>query len=111
MLRCVPMFLKVIAEKLKRQSKDDFKGRRFEAWLIVQAVTLISAICAQLSNLEEMFGGRGFKVDHGAINRWVLAYAALIDKRLCPFRRPHFDSGRALRQDPRQMALPVPCHR
>ena len=30
--------LNAIAEKLKRQSKDDFKGRHFEAWLIVQAV-------------------------------------------------------------------------
>ncbi len=29
------MFLNAIAEKLKRQSKDDFKGRHFEAWLIV----------------------------------------------------------------------------
>ncbi|MFW8589085.1 hypothetical protein ACOJBM_42655 [Rhizobium beringeri] len=32
------MILNAIAEKLKRQSKDDFKGRHFEAWLIVQAV-------------------------------------------------------------------------
>jgi hypothetical protein len=31
--------LNAIAEKLKRQSKDDFKGRHFEARLIVQAVT------------------------------------------------------------------------
>ena len=31
------MILNAIAEKLKRQSKDDFKGRRFVAWLIVQA--------------------------------------------------------------------------
>jgi len=27
------MILNAIAEKLKRQSKDDFKGRHFEAWL------------------------------------------------------------------------------
>jgi hypothetical protein len=32
------MILNAIAENLKRQSKDDFKGRQFEAWLIVQAV-------------------------------------------------------------------------
>lgn len=32
------MILNAIAEKLKRLSKDDFKGRHFEAWLIVQAV-------------------------------------------------------------------------
>nr|QKY84509.1 Mobile element protein [Klebsiella pneumoniae]QKY84564.1 Mobile element protein [Klebsiella pneumoniae] len=28
------MILNTIAEKLKRQSKDDFKGRHFEAWLM-----------------------------------------------------------------------------
>ena len=33
------MILNASAEKLKRHSKKDFKGRRFEAWLIVQAVT------------------------------------------------------------------------
>ena len=27
------MILNTIAEKLRRQSKDDFKGRQFEAWL------------------------------------------------------------------------------
>jgi hypothetical protein len=32
------MILSVIADKLKRHSKGDFKGRHFEAWLIVQAV-------------------------------------------------------------------------
>ena len=37
------MILNAIAEKLKRQSKDDFKGRHFEAWLIVQAVALYRA--------------------------------------------------------------------
>ncbi len=28
------MILNSIAEKLKRQSKDDFKGRHFEAWAV-----------------------------------------------------------------------------
>ncbi|MCJ8510585.1 IS6 family transposase, partial [Rhizobium lemnae] len=32
------MILNAIAENLKLRSKDDFKGRHFEAWLIVQAV-------------------------------------------------------------------------
>src|SRR4051794_5731102 len=34
-----PMILSALAEKLKRRSKDDFKGRHFEATLIVQAVS------------------------------------------------------------------------
>ena len=49
------MILNAIAEKLKRQSKDDFKGRHFEAWLIVQAVTwylpFTSATFAKLDNV------------------------------------------------------------
>ena len=32
------MILSAIAEKLKRRSKDDFKGRQFQASLILQAV-------------------------------------------------------------------------
>jgi hypothetical protein len=38
-LESEPVILNTIAEKLKGQSKDDFKGRHFEAWLIVQTVT------------------------------------------------------------------------
>ena len=38
------VILNAIAEKLKRQSKDDFKGRHFEAWLILQAVTKVSEL-------------------------------------------------------------------
>ena len=33
------LILRAIAEKLKRRSKDDFKGRHFEASLILQAVS------------------------------------------------------------------------
>jgi len=66
-------------------SKDDFKGRHFEAWLIVQAV----AWCLRYRDLEEMFRARGFEVDHSTLNRWVLAYAPLIEKRLRQVRLPH----------------------
>jgi len=31
------MALSAIVDKLKRQSKNDFKGRQFEVWLILQA--------------------------------------------------------------------------
>ena len=67
------MILNAIAEKLKRQSKDDFKGRHFEAWLIVQAVTWYLRYPLSYRDLEEMFRERGFEVDHSTINRWVLA--------------------------------------
>jgi transposase-like protein len=68
------MILNAIAEKLKRQSKGDFKGRHFEAWLIVQAVTWYLRYPLSYRDLEEMFQERGFEVDHSTINRWVLAY-------------------------------------
>jgi transposase-like protein len=88
------VILNTIAEKLKRQSKDDFKGRHFEAWLIVQAVTWYLRYPLSYRDLESMFLERGFEVDHSTINRWVLAYAPLIEKRLRQFRRPHCGSIR-----------------
>ncbi|MCJ8510531.1 IS6 family transposase [Rhizobium lemnae] len=88
------MILNAITEKLKRQSKDDFKGRHFEAWLIVQAVAWYLHYPLSYRDLEEMFRERGFEVDHSTINRWVLAYAAMIEKRLRQFRRPHCGSVR-----------------
>ncbi|TCP75012.1 hypothetical protein C8J31_13515 [Rhizobium sp. PP-CC-2G-626] len=45
------MILNAIAEKLKRQSKDDFKGMHFEAWLIVQAVAWYSSYPQSYSDL------------------------------------------------------------
>ena len=33
------MILNAIAERLKQKSKNDFNGRQFEAWLIIQAVS------------------------------------------------------------------------
>ncbi|MHC2567715.1 transposase-like protein [Rhizobium leguminosarum] len=54
------MILNAIAEKLKRQSKHDFKGRHFEAWLIVQAVAWYLRYPLSYRDIEEMFGERGF---------------------------------------------------
>ena len=83
----VPIILNAIAEKLKRQSKDDFKGRHFEAWLIVKAVTWYLRYPLSYRDLEDMFAERAFEVDRCTINRWVLAYAPMIEKRLRQFRR------------------------
>jgi IS6 family transposase len=108
------MILNAIAGKLKRQSKDDFKGRHFEPWLIVQAVAWYLRYPLSYRDLEEMFRERGFEVDHSAINRWALAYAPMIEKRLRQFRRPHCGSVRIdeiLCEDPQQMAIFVSGHR
>ncbi|WOJ91840.1 IS6 family transposase (plasmid) [Methylocapsa polymorpha] len=88
------MILIAIVEKPKRQSKGDFKGRHFEAWLIIQAVTWYLRYPLSYRDLESMFLERGFEVDHSTINHWVLAYAPLIEKRLRLFRRPHCGSIR-----------------
>jgi len=41
-----------------------------------------------------MFFERVFEVDHSTINRWVLTYAPLIEKRLRRCRKPHCGSIR-----------------
>src|SRR4051794_29919564 len=41
------MILSAIAERLKRRSKDDFKGRHFEAPLILQGVCWYLRYCQQ----------------------------------------------------------------
>src|SRR5690242_1708610 len=41
-----------------------------------------------------MFLERGLPVDHATVNRWVLAYALLIERRLRSFRKPHCGSVR-----------------
>ena len=88
------MILSAIAEKLKRRSKDDFKGRHFEASLILQAVCWYLRYPLSYRDIEELFLERGLAVDHSTLNRWVLAYAPLIERRLRSFRKPHCGSIR-----------------
>src|ERR671926_1752615 len=88
------MILSAIAEKLKRRSKEDFRGRHFEAALIVQAVSWYLRYPLSYRDIEELFLERGLEVDHSTLNRWVLAYAPLIERRLRAFRRPHCGSVR-----------------
>jgi len=47
------MILRAIAEKLKRRSKDDFKGRHFEAPLILQGA------CRKLFRTSVRAAGEG----------------------------------------------------
>ena len=88
------MILNALAEKLKRRSKADFKGRHFEATLILQAVSWYLRYPLSYRDIEELFLERGLEVDHSTLNRWVLAYAPLIERRLRAFRRPHCGSIR-----------------
>src|SRR4051812_47031059 len=88
------MLLNALVEKLKRWAKADFKGRHFEAALILQAVSWYLRYPLSYRNIEELFRERGLEVDHSTLNRWVLAYAPLIERRLRTFRKPHCGSIR-----------------
>ena len=88
------MILSAIAERLKRWSKDDFKGRHFQASLILQAVSWYLRYPLSYRDIEELFLERGLEVDHSTLNRWVLAYAPLLERRLRAFRKPHCGSIR-----------------
>jgi transposase-like protein len=81
------MILSALVERLKRRAKDDFKGRHFEAVLILQAVSWYLRYPLSYRDIEEMLLERGFEVDHSTLNRWVLAYAPLIERRLRTFRK------------------------
>ena len=48
----------------------------------MQAVSWYLRYPLSYRDLEEMFREHGFDVDHSTINRWVLAYAPVIEKRL-----------------------------
>src|SRR3954468_23895182 len=86
--------LNAVVEKLKRRAKDDFKGRHYEATLILQAVSWYLRYPLSYRDIEELFLERGLEVDHSTLNRWVLAYAPLIERRLRTFRKPHCGSIR-----------------
>ena len=57
------MILNALAEKLKRRSKADFKGRHFEASLILQAVCWYLRYSLSYRDIEELFLERGLAVD------------------------------------------------
>lgn len=52
-----------------------FKGRHFDAAIILPCVRWYLAYGLSLRDLEEMIGERGICVDHSTIHRWVVRYA------------------------------------
>ena len=88
------MILNAIAAKLKRWATDDVKGRHFEDALIVRAVSWYLRYPLSYRDIEEMLLERGLEVDHSTVNRWVLAYAPEIERRLRASRKPHCGSVR-----------------
>src|SRR3954453_5826041 len=74
--------------------QERLKGRHFEASLILQAVSWYLRYPLSYRDIEELFRERGLAVDHATLNRWVLVYAPLIERRLRTFRKPHCGSIR-----------------
>jgi transposase-like protein len=54
------MILNAVVERLKRRSKGDFKGRHFEAALILQAVSWYLRHPLSYRDIEELFLERLF---------------------------------------------------
>jgi hypothetical protein len=50
-----------------------FKGRHYEATLIVQAVSWYLRYPLSYRDIEELFLEHGLAVDHSTLNRWVRA--------------------------------------
>src|SRR4051812_43573725 len=95
------MLLNALVEKLKRRSKDDFKGRHFEATLILQAVSWYLRYPLSYLDIEELFLERGLEVDHSTLNRRVLVATRPGKRRGSP-REPASpsDSSRAVASVP-----------
>lgn len=55
------MILSAIAAKLKHRAKADFRGRHYEAGLIVQAVSWYLRYPLSYRDIEEMLLERGLK--------------------------------------------------
>src|SRR5215203_5069323 len=86
----VAMILNALVERLKRRSKGDFKGRHYEASLILQAVSWSLRYPLSYRDIEEMLLERGLEVDHSTLNRWVCHryhfLAACCYRECCPER-------------------------
>ena len=63
------MLLNALVEKLKRRSKGDFKGRHYEASLILQAVSWYLRYPLSYRDIEELLRERGLEVDPSTLNR------------------------------------------
>jgi transposase-like protein len=62
------MLLNALVEKLKRRAKDDFKGRHFEATLILQAVSWYLRYPLSYRDIEELFLERGLEVYYSTLS-------------------------------------------
>src|SRR5215217_8080064 len=67
---------------MRRNRPALFKGRHFEAEIIVLCVRWYLRFGLSLRNLEEIMAERGLSVDHVTIWRWVQRYAPVLNQRI-----------------------------
>lgn len=72
--------------------QNPFKWRRFQAQIILVCVRWYLRYSLSYRLLEEMIRQRGLQVDHPTIYRWVLHYAAELEKRSRPCLKACNDS-------------------
>ena len=69
---------------MKRKRPALFKGRQFEAEIIVLCVRWYLRYPLSLRQLEEIMAERHLSVDHVTIWRWVQRYAPELNRRCRP---------------------------
>ena len=73
---------------MKKSRPAAFRGRHFEAEIILLCVRWYLRFGLSYRNLEEMMAERGLSVDHVTIWRWVQQYAPELRRRCRPELRP-----------------------
>jgi IS6 family transposase len=69
---------------MRRNRLALFKGRHFEAEVIVLCVRWYLRFGLRFRDLEEMMAERNLSVDHVTIWRWVQRYAPELNRRCRP---------------------------
>lgn len=82
------MILSAIVEKLKKRASNEFKGRQFAPWFIIQAVSWYLRYKLSFRDLVEMMAERSLSLAHTTIMRWVQRYVPEFEKRWNRFARP-----------------------
>ena len=77
-----------------RRALIEFKGGHFERGVILWGVHWYVAQPISYRQLEEMMQERGVEVDHSTLNRWVVKYVPLLDKRFRSRKGPVGSSWR-----------------
>ena len=73
---------------MERLRPAPFRGRHFEAEIILLCVRWYLRFGLSFRNLEEMMAERNLSVDHVTIWRWVQRYAPELNRRCRPELRP-----------------------